>query len=192
MHREIYDMLRGGLLLLLILIAVILCATDETDKIPEFTEPAVTTTTEAPEPAETEAPTETTEPETEPAVAAVPPTEPEPDETWESLGTYTLTAYCPCEQCCGIYGANRPTDENGDPIVYTSIGAVARAGTTIAVDPSIIPYGSEVKINGHVYIAQDTGGAMRGNRVDIYFTDHQEALNFGRQTAEVFLKTTPR
>ncbi len=128
----------------------------------------------------------------EPPIETTEPPETEPVETWQSLGTYTLTAYCPCEQCCGIYGANRPTDENGNPIVYTSIGAVAKAGTTIAVDPSVIPYGSSVEINGHVYIAQDTGGAMNGNRIDIYFDDHQEALNFGRQTAEVFLKTEPR
>ena len=128
-------------------------------------------------------PTMATEPPTEP------PTEPIPTETWESLGIYELTAYCSCSACCGSYGQNRPTDQNGNPIVYTASGAIAKAGTTIAVDPRVIPYGSEVQIFGHTYIAQDTGGAIVSRRIDIYFDDHQEALVFGRQRTEIFIKT---
>lgn len=116
--------------------------------------------------------------------------EEEPTQTWTSLGTYELTAYCSCEKCCGKWAKNRPTDPNGNPIVYTSIGAIAKAGTTIAVDPTVIPYGSEIQIDGHTYIAQDNGGAIKGNRIDIYFDNHQEAIVFGRQTAEIFIKTT--
>ena len=162
------------------------CATEPT--VAPTTEPATEPTEEpSTEPTEetliepTETPTEATEP-------TEPPTE-EPAEEWRSLGTYTLTAYCSCQRCCGQYALNRPLDENGKPIVYTSIGAIAQAGVTIAVDPSVIPYGSEVKINDHVYIAQDTGGSIRGGRIDVYFDDHQDALNFGRQYAEVFLRS---
>lgn len=154
---------------------------------PSATEPTVAPTTEPTE--ATEPPTEepTTEPTTEPTEE--PTTEPtEPVEEWRSLGTFSLTAYCSCYKCCGQYALNRPLDENGKPIVYTSIGAVAQAGVTIAVDPSVIPYGSRVKINDHIYIAQDTGGNIRGGRIDVYFDDHQEALNFGRQSAEVFIR----
>ena len=115
------------------------------------------------------------------------PTETVPTGEWISLGTYTLTAYCPCQLCCGEHALDRPLDENGNPIVYTSIGAVAQAGTTIAVDPSVIPYGSYVKIRGNVYRAQDTGGAIVGNRIDVYFDDHQAAWDFGKQEAEVFI-----
>lgn len=104
-----------------------------------------------------------------------------------SLGMFELTAYCSCEQCCGQYALNRPIDEFGNPIVYTATGAVAKAGVTIAVDPNVIAYGTVVEINGHNYIAQDTGGAIVGNRIDVYFDDHNEALQFGRQQAEVFL-----
>ena len=125
-------------------------------------------------------------PATEPTQNATEP----PVEAWKSLGVYELTAYCSCEICCGKYALNRPTDENGNPIVYTSIGAIAKAGTTIAVDPRVIPYGSEIQIDGHTYIAQDTGGAIKGNRIDVYFDDHQDALVFGRQKAEIFIKTT--
>lgn len=131
-------------------------------------------------------PIEEITPATEPAHS---PTEP-PTETWKSLGVYELTAYCSCEICCGEYARNRPIDEHGNPIVYTSIGAIAKAGTTIAVDPRVIPYGSEIQIDGHTYIAQDTGGAIKGNRIDVYFDSHREALVFGRQKAEIFIKTT--
>lgn len=105
----------------------------------------------------------------------------------ESLGEFKLTAYCSCEKCCGKWALNRPKDENGKDIVYGSTGAILVAGTSIAVDPSVIPYGSQVEINGHTYIAHDTGGAIKGNRIDVYFDNHQDALNFGVQYAEVFL-----
>ena len=105
----------------------------------------------------------------------------------ESLGEFKLTAYCSCEKCCGEWALNRPKDENGKDIVYGSTGTILVAGTSIATDPSVIPYGSQVEINGHIYTAHDTGGAIQGNRIDIYFDNHQDALNFGVQYAEVFL-----
>ena len=105
----------------------------------------------------------------------------------ESLGEFKLTAYCSCEKCCGEWALNRPKDENGKDIVYGSTGTALVAGTSIAVDPSVISYGSQVEINGHTYTAHDTGGAIKGNRIDVYFDNHQDALNFGVQRAEVFL-----
>lgn len=104
-----------------------------------------------------------------------------------SLGEFKLTAYCSCEKCCGKWALNRPKDENGKDIVYGSTGNILVAGTSIAVDPSVIPYGSQVEINGHTYTAHDTGGAIKGNRIDVYFDSHQDARNFGVQFAEVFL-----
>lgn len=89
-----------------------------------------------------------------------------------------ITAYCPCEKCCGVYALNRPKDENGKDIVYTSSGKIAKSGKTIAVDPSVIPYGSKVIIEGVTYIAEDCGGAIKGNRIDVYFDEHQKALDF--------------
>ena len=107
-------------------------------------------------------------------------TEPTVEETSETqevepphLVVYKLTAYCPCLYCCG----------NTDGI--TASGIKATAGRTIAVDPSVIPYGTEVVINGHTYIAEDCGGAVKGNTIDIFFDTHQEAVLFGVQFAEV-------
>lgn len=86
-------------------------------------------------------------------------------------GTFTLTAYCSCSYCCGAGGGTT-----------TATGTTPTAGRTIAVDPSVIPYGSTVEINGNYYIAEDTGGAIDGMRIDVYFDNHQAALEFGRQT----------
>ncbi len=99
---------------------------------------------------------------------------------WHYIDNVTLTAYCPCEACCGCYALDRPGG-----IVYTASGAEAQANHTIAVDPSVIPLGSWVEINGHQYHAEDTGGAVKGNHIDIYFDSHGDALAFGRQITNV-------
>lgn len=100
-----------------------------------------------------------------------------------SLGNFKLTAYCSCELCCGKWANNRP---NG--VVYGAIGEELKEGYSIAVDPTVIDYNSRVLINGRVYEAQDCGGAIKGNRIDVYFEDHNDALEFGVQYAEVFIK----
>lgn len=152
-----------------------------TEPIVLFTEPTVPTT----EPAIPE----TTEAPTEPPVAEPPAIEPEEPELI-SLGIFKLTAYCSCQRCCGSYALNRPVDESGNEIVYGSIGVRLVAGVSIAVDPRVIPYGTQVEIDGHTYTAHDTGGNIKGNRIDVYFDDHQEAWDFGTQYTEVFVYGT--
>lgn len=93
-----------------------------------------------------------------------------------SLGEYKLSAYCK---------ENYPHICNNGDSSRTATGTIPIAGRTIAVDPNVIPYGSEVIINGHTYIAEDCGGAIKGNRIDILFDTHQEALQFGIQYADV-------
>lgn len=84
------------------------------------------------------------------------------------------TAYCSCDKCCGQYADG-----------ITASGTVATAGRTIAVDPRHIPLGASVIINGMKYIAEDIGGAIKGNRIDIYFDSHEDALKWGRQQIKV-------
>lgn len=103
------------------------------------------------------------------------------------LGEFVLTAYCPCEKCCGQYGVNRPMDENGDLIVYGAYGQRLEAGASIATDPNVIGFNQAVYINGTIYKAHDTGGNIKGNKIDIYMTDHDEAVEFGVQYADVYL-----
>lgn len=104
-----------------------------------------------------------------------------------SLGTFKLTAFCSCHKCCGEYALNRPVDENGKEIVVGSSGKVLKQGVSIAVDTNIIPHNTSVFINNKEYIAHDTGGAIKGNRIDVYFDNHQDALDFGVQHTEVFI-----
>ena len=108
---------------------------------------------------------------------------PETADEWTSIGEFKITAYCPCETCCGVWANNRPGG-----IVYTASGAKAEAGKTIAADPDVIPYGTEVKIGSHTYIAQDTGGAIEGNKIDVFYADHSAALKHGVKYAEVMVK----
>ena len=95
-----------------------------------------------------------------------------------SLGTFKITAYCPCSVCCG---------EWADGI--TGTGVLATENHTIAVDPNVIPLGSRVEINGVEYVAEDIGGAIKENRADIFFNSHIDALAWGVQEYEVFLIT---
>ena len=92
-----------------------------------------------------------------------------------SLGMFTLTAYDACVLCCG------KTDG------ITSTGTRAEAGRTIAVDPSVIPYGTKVRIGSNTYIAEDTGSKIKGKHIDIFMETHEIAKQFGRKQGEVFL-----
>ena len=92
------------------------------------------------------------------------------------LGVCEVTAYCACSICCG----------KSDGI--TATGTTATQGRTVAVDPSVIPYGSVVIINGHEYIAEDCGGGIGGTQIDMFFNSHQDALNWGRRWLDVWVK----
>ena len=89
-------------------------------------------------------------------------------ETSDEWQLFTVTAYCGCEKCCG------KTDR------ITATGTYAVEGVTIAVDPTVIPYGSLVDIEGiGTFVAEDCGGAIKGNKIDIYFEQHEDAMKFG-------------
>lgn len=105
-----------------------------------------------------------------------------------SLGRFKLTAYCSCEKCCDGWAKKRPKDEHGNEIVIGSTGQELIDGVSIAVDKNVIPYGTKVMIAGKEYIAEDCGGAIKGNRIDVYHSTHSSAKEFGVQYAEVFIK----
>ncbi|UWD47644.1 G5 domain-containing protein [Clostridioides difficile] len=74
----------------------------------------------------------------------------------------------------------------GDTI--TSTGTTPRWGV-IAVDPNIIPYGTKVYIPrlGMTFVAEDCGGAIKGNRIDIFMNSEGKASNWGRQSLDVYV-----
>ena len=93
-----------------------------------------------------------------------------------ALGNYKLTFYDPCVEC------------NGNNLALTATGTTLTEGRTIAVDPSVIPLGSRVFIEGYgVFIAEDTGGAIKGNKIDIAVSTHERANELGVQYANVYL-----
>lgn len=77
---------------------------------------------------------------------------------------------------------------------HTATGTLARVGA-IAVDPKVIPLGSKLYVTspdgkswiyGHA-VAEDTGGAIKGNKIDLFFNTQKECINFGRQKAMVYI-----
>lgn len=103
----------------------------------------------------------------------VPESDYEPEMTY--LGAWTATAYCSCEICTGAYCSG-----------YTASGTLATEGRTIACNA--LPMGTEVLIDGHTYVVEDTGYTPFGDAwVDIYFDSHDAALAFGVRTVDVYL-----
>jgi 3D (Asp-Asp-Asp) domain-containing protein len=87
------------------------------------------------------------------------------------LGEFTLTFYT-------------PTDCPGK---YTASGAPVYAGVSVAVDPSVIPLGTYIYIEGYGYrVAQDTGSGVKGKHIDIYMMDYKQAIQNGVQHAKVY------
>ena len=94
----------------------------------------------------------------------------------ELVGECKLTFYCPCRSCSEGWGNK------------TSTGTYAKQGRTIAVDPSIIPYGSTVYIEGWgYYTAEDCGGGIKGNHIDIYRDNHSACDRLGVKHAKVYI-----
>lgn len=88
--------------------------------------------------------------------------------------TMQATAYSTAQPELGRYTANG-TDLHVNPMV-------------IAVDPKVIPLGTKVTVEGYgTYIAADTGGAIKGNRIDIHFKTVQECINFGRRSVNIII-----
>ena len=84
----------------------------------------------------------------------------------EYMGEFKMTYYCPCRKCNGKWGA---IDSKGNPLVFG----------TIAVDPRVIPLGTQVVIDGYdtVFTARDTGSGVHGNHIDMFVpVSHSEAL----------------
>lgn len=82
-----------------------------------------------------------------------------------------VTAYCPCEKCCGT----------GSPGITASGHKIQPGDKFIAADKSI-PFGTKINVPGYgIAPVLDRGGAIKGNKLDVFFPTHQEALEWGRK-----------
>jgi 3D (Asp-Asp-Asp) domain-containing protein len=105
-------------------------------------------------------------------------------ERAQVLDHVTVSHYCICEKCCGK-AADHPA------YGITASGVRAVPGVSVAVDPSIIPLGSDVLVDYgdgelHYYRADDTGSGVRGAHIDLCVSSHGEALALGLRTATVY------
>ena len=87
----------------------------------------------------------------------------------QHLGKFSVSHYCSCPIC-----TNTPKGSK------TATGHIPREGRTVAVDPKIIPLHSVIYVEDlGTFVAEDVGGGVKGNHLDIYIDDHQRALNLG-------------
>lgn len=85
-----------------------------------------------------------------------------------------ITAYCACKLCCGPNAANK-----------TACGVAPKQGVTVAASRSI-PFGTRLYIDGVGWrTVQDRLATRFDNRIDVFFTSHKEALQFGKQKRKV-------
>lgn len=112
------------------------------------------------------------EPKQEAKAASAPVTEvTDRQGTTLTVEATAYTAYC--VGCSGITATGIDLRSNPDQKV-------------IAVDPNVIPLGSQVHVEGYgTAIAGDTGGAIKGNRIDLFIPSQSEAISFGRQTLKI-------
>ena len=95
-----------------------------------------------------------------------------------NLGTYTMSATAYTGGGLTAMGIKPVRDPNGL--------------STVSVDSSIIPLGSKVYVEGYGYaIASDTGGAIKGNKIDLYMNTLQDCYSFGRRTVTVTIVAYP-
>lgn len=92
----------------------------------------------------------------------------------------TVTAFCPCEKCCGKF-----TDG------ITASGHMIQQGDSFCAADKIFPFGTEFIIPGYnnnePVKVLDRGGAIKGNKLDVYFPSHIEALTWGKKVLIVEL-----
>lgn len=92
---------------------------------------------------------------------------------------FTVTAYCT---------ENYPHICNDGDATQTATGTTPTPGRTIAVDQKVISYGTSVYIDGlGVFVAEDCGGGVKGNHIDVVYPTHADALQFGVQTLKVWI-----
>lgn len=98
---------------------------------------------------------------------------PETGKKGTYLGVFKTTAYCSCSKC-----------SSGSNLTYS--GTVPKANHTISADINLYPIGTKLMIGDIIYTVEDIGSSVSGNRLDIYFETHQQALSYGLKNVDVY------
>jgi 3D (Asp-Asp-Asp) domain-containing protein len=105
---------------------------------------------------------------------------PEQSDQWQTM-RMRVTAYCPCQRCCGKYSDSQ-----------TACGHKIRPGDAFVAADKQYSFGTEMVIPGYSNAKPvkvlDRGGRIRGNRLDIFFHSHQEALKWGVKLLDVKIR----
>lgn len=106
-----------------------------------------------------------------------------------------VTGYCNCGTCCGWrrswFGFGPPVFAQGPlkgrrkQVGVTARGTRARTGT-VAADPKVLPFGTRLRIPGYGEgVVEDTGGAVTGHHIDVWFSTHEAARRWGSRRLPV-------
>lgn len=107
------------------------------------------------------------------------------------------TAYCPCFSCCGKHEG-----DDGYGITASGYNVFSCEKNIIAADTDVLSFGTEVKLYRTLpsgdeefigtYTVEDQGGGIKGERIDIFYFSHEEALNFGRNQLRLEVVSQPK
>lgn len=90
-----------------------------------------------------------------------------------------VSAYCPCKICCGKWAGNG----------HTASGHAIKKGDRFVAAPKNYPFGTKLVVPGYngnrPVSVEDRGGAIKGDRLDVYFDDHKTALDWGVKYLEI-------
>lgn len=110
------------------------------------------------------------------------PEPPQPEPELQYIGEFTITGYCPCEQCCGKWAGGK-----------TASGTIPQAGRTVGADWGILPAGTAIYIEGmQEYRTVEDKPAewilerYDGKIIDVYCATHDEAKSIGRQQVKIY------
>lgn len=108
---------------------------------------------------------------------------------------FEVTGYCNCGKCCGwersFFGLGQPVFSSGPNKGRPKKVGVTASGTrtahgTVAADTRMLPFGTVIFVPGYGYgRVEDRGGAIKGNKIDLWFSSHDKALQWGRRTIKV-------
>lgn len=107
------------------------------------------------------------------------------------------TAYCPCFSCCGKHEG-----DEGYGITASGYNVFSYEKNIIAADTDVLSFGTEVKLYRTLpsgdeefigtYTVEDQGGGIKGERIDIFYFSHEEALKFGRNQLRLEVVSQPK